>query len=174
MSLANEYKEIVQIGAIKIETIGNLKEVSSFELVVKPIKNPILSDYIVKLTRITQEKIEKGGILFPVALSHFKKFIGKQPTNILCNGDDIEVLEENCQIHSIPLPSVFTQLTDLRPYFSEGLEISQKDCISSALPELFGLNNFKKPHDALGDAKSIAQVLRFLSMKKNSGKQSSK
>ena len=32
------------------------------------------------------------------------------------------------------------------------------------LPELFGLNNHEKLHDALGDARSISQALRYLQM----------
>ena len=70
-SLPNEDREIIQIGAVKIETTGDMREVDSFQILVRPLKNPILSDYIVNLTEITQEKVEKEGILFPLALSRF-------------------------------------------------------------------------------------------------------
>ena len=118
-SLPNEDREIIQIGAVKIETTGDMREVDSFQILVRPLKNPILSDYIVNLTEITQEKVEKEGILFPLALSRFINFIGEHPIDILSNGGDEEVIEENCQIHNIPFLSIFKKSTDLKIYFSE-------------------------------------------------------
>ena len=163
-SLPNEDREIIQIGAVKIETTGDMREVDSFQILVRPLKKPILSDYIVNLTEITQEKVEKEGILFPLALSRFINFIGEHPINILSNGGDEEVIEENCQIHNIPFLSIFKKSTDLKIYFSEVLGISRKNCTSGMLPELFGLNSYEKQHDALGDARSISQALRYLRM----------
>ena len=163
-SLPNEDREIIQIGAVKIETTGDMREVDSFQILVRPLKNPILSDYIVNLTEITQEKVEKEGILFPLALSRFINFIGEHPIDILSNGGDEEVIEENCQIHNIPFLSIFKKSTDLRIYFSEVLGISRKNCTSGMLPELFGLNSHEKQHNALGDARSIPQALRYLRM----------
>ena len=162
--LPNEDREIIQIGAVKIETTGDMREVDSFQILVRPLKNPILSDYIVNLTEITQEKVEKEGILFPLALSRFINFIGEHPIDILSNGGDEEVIEENCQIHNIPFLSIFKKSTDLKIYFSEVLGISRKNCTSGMLPELFRLNNHEKQHDALGDARSILQALRYLRM----------
>ena len=164
-SLPNEDREIIQIGAVKIKTTGDMREVDSFQILVRPLKNPILSDYIVNLTEITQEKVEKEGILFPLALSRFINFIGEHPIDILSNGGDEEVIEENCQIHNIPFLSIFKKSTDLKIYFSEVLGISRKNCTSGMLPELFGLNNHEKQHDALGDARSISQALRYLRMR---------
>ena len=163
-SLPNEDREIIQIGAVKIETTGDMREVDSFQILVRPLKNPILSDYIVNLTEITQEKADKEGILFPLALSRFINFIGEHPIDILSNGGDEEVIEENCQIHNIPFLSIFKKSTDLKIYFSEVLGISRKNCTSGMLPELFGLNNHEKKHNALGDARSISQALRYLRM----------
>ena len=163
-SLPNEDREIIQIGAVKIETTGDMREVDSFTILVRPLKNPILSDYIVNLTEITQEKVEKEGVLFPLALSRFINFIGEHPIDILFNGGDKEVIEENCQIHNIPFLSIFKKSTDLKIYFSEVLGISRKNCTSGMLPELFGLNNHEKQHNALGDARSISQALKYLRM----------
>ena len=75
-SLPEEDREIIQIGAIKIELTGKMRELDSFQILVRPLKNPILSDYFVDLTGITQDKVEKNGVLFPVALSQFVNFIG--------------------------------------------------------------------------------------------------
>jgi inhibitor of KinA sporulation pathway (predicted exonuclease) len=163
-NLPNEDREIIQIGAVKIKTTGDMLEVDSFQRFVRPLKNPILSEYIVNLTGITQEKIEKEGILFPLALSSFVKFIGEHPINILSNGEDVDVIKENCQFHKISFLSILKKTINLKIYFSETLGIPIKKCASGMLPELFGLNSHEKKHDALGDARSISQALRHLRM----------
>lgn len=164
-SLPDEHREIIQIGAVKIETAGCMREINTFQIFVQSIKNPILSDYIIGLTGIKQEIIDQYGVSLPLALSHFKNFIGKNPINMFCNGDDKNVIEENCKIHGISFPSVIKQTIDLKHYFSRILQISEKDCISGKLPELFGLKNQEILHNALGDARSIIRALRHLRMK---------
>ena len=167
-SFPEEAREVIQIGAVMIETAGDMREVDSFQILVRPLKNPILSEYIVNLTGITQEKVERDGVLFPLALSHFIKFIEAYSANISSNGGDDKVIEENCKIHSIPFPPIFTKSTNLKPYFSDILGIPQRDCMSGMLPSIVGLNYHEKSHDALGDARSIFQTIKYLRMKEQS------
>jgi inhibitor of KinA sporulation pathway (predicted exonuclease) len=164
-SLPDEHREIIQIGAVKIETKEDMLETNTFQIFVQSRINPILSDYIIDLTGITQEKIDRDGVSFPFALSRFINFIGERPINIFCNGDDKIVIEENCKIYDIPFPSVIKQTFDLKNYFSEILGISRKECISGKLPELFGFKNNGKIHTGLGDARSISRALKHLRMK---------
>ena len=59
----NEWREIIQIGAILISHKNNqYKIVSELNLYVKPTINPTLSQYIIDLTGITQEQIDVHGI----------------------------------------------------------------------------------------------------------------
>ena len=51
-------KEIIQIGAIKIN--NKYKIIGEINIYVKPKFNPILSNYIKKLTGITQNKIDNN------------------------------------------------------------------------------------------------------------------
>ena len=68
-SKENEYKELVQIAAIKIKkTQKTLKLVKKINIYVKPKKNPQLSDYFINLTNISQETIDKKGIKFKEAM----------------------------------------------------------------------------------------------------------
>jgi len=164
-SLPEEDREVVQIGAVKIDTSKGLREIDSFNILVRPLKNPLLSEYFINLTGITQKQVDNQGNSFPNALLRFMDFIGKTPINILSNGGDEDVIEENCQIHAIPLPVIFTKALDSTPYFSKILNIPEKDCCSGMLPEMFGLDNDKKPHDALEDARAISRILRYLEIK---------
>ncbi|MFL2783003.1 MAG: exonuclease domain-containing protein [Rhodospirillales bacterium] len=73
-SKINEYREIIQIGAVKFDISANLAEIDSCVIHVKPKINPILSDYIINLTGISQKTIEDSGLLFPEAAKKFKNF----------------------------------------------------------------------------------------------------
>ena len=56
-SRPNEYREIVQIGAILVE-VKQFTEIDHINLFVKPNKNPILSEYFTNLTGISQKDID--------------------------------------------------------------------------------------------------------------------
>ena len=90
-SLPEENREVVQIGAVKIETTNGLREMGSFTILVQPLKNPVLSEYFVKLTGITQAQVDNQGSPFPNALAHFTDFIGKSPVNILYRNNKINL-----------------------------------------------------------------------------------
>ena len=82
-NLPGKHHEIVQIGAIIIQMHGDILEVGSFQTLVCPQKNPVLSDYFVNLTGITQEQVERDGVLFPLALKQFMNFIDEHSLKIL-------------------------------------------------------------------------------------------
>ncbi len=64
-------KEIIQIAAIKIK---NDKVIDSFDCLVRPVKNPLLSEYIIELTGITNEDIQANGLSFKQAYGNFIEF----------------------------------------------------------------------------------------------------
>ncbi len=71
-----EQREIIRIGAISID-LDNLQEIEVLDVFVKPSVNPILSNYCVKITDITDEQIQAEGIAFHEALHKFVDFVGK-------------------------------------------------------------------------------------------------
>lgn len=66
-------KEIVQIAALKIQT-KTLEVEEEFCRFIIPTYNPVLSDYFVQLTGITNEKIQKEGCSFAQAYADFVRF----------------------------------------------------------------------------------------------------
>lgn len=66
-------EEIVQIAAIKVDE-NTLSVVDELNLYVKSVMNPILSDYFINLTGLTNELIEARGISFEQAYNEFKQF----------------------------------------------------------------------------------------------------
>jgi hypothetical protein len=94
----DEYREIIRIGAISID-LDNLQEIEALDVFVKPSVNPVLSDYCVKLTDITNEQIQAEGITLHEALHKFIDFVGKR--NTFCYGEDILNILENLRLNNI-------------------------------------------------------------------------
>lgn len=94
----DEYREIIRIGAIRID-LDSLQEIEELDVFVKPAVNPILSNYCVKLTGITNEQIQAEGIALHEALHKFVDFVGKR--NTFDCGGDIWVILENLGLNNI-------------------------------------------------------------------------
>ena len=94
----DEYREIIRIGAISID-LDSLQEIEALDVFVKPSINPILSDYCVKLTGVTDEQIQAEGIALHEAIRKFVDFAGKR--NTFCCGYDILEILENLRHNNI-------------------------------------------------------------------------
>src|ERR1041385_6322790 len=85
-SRPGEYREIVQIGAVRLAS--SYREIETFELIVKPVLNPILSDYFVALTGINQRQVDLQGRRFSEAWEKFSEFLTRELVAIYSNGSD--------------------------------------------------------------------------------------
>ncbi len=109
-SLANhwlrpgEFKEVVQIGAVKVD--GNFNTSETFDVLVRPRLNPVLSPYLERLTGITNEALRAKGVDFAEAYNAFLAFGDGLP--IVAFGRDDLVLAENLRLYGMndapPLP----------------------------------------------------------------------
>ncbi len=156
-----EHREIVEIGAILADT-ENYQELDSFTIFVKPKKNPILSEYFIKLTGITQEKVDQEGIDFPLAIKKFSEWA--ENFHLYCFGSDLKVLQENCELSGIELPFSTEYFHNLRDTFSS-YGIASENYMSSTIVEAFGEKPKREGHDALNDARTLLDGLRLLAKK---------
>ncbi len=157
----NEYREMVQIGAIMVET-ERLSEISSLLLYVRPKINPTLSEYFMNLTHITQEEVDEKGVPFKEALEKFYAWSEGFP--IYCWGGDTKVLQENADLYGVENLFATTPGGNIKPLF-ESHGITTEGYMSSTIPRAFGEEPPPAAHDALNDARSIAQALRALARK---------
>ncbi len=84
----NEHKELVQIGAVKVDT--SLNEVDSFDALSKPVLNKTLSKYFTDLTGITQQEIELKGVSIQKSIQSFLVWTDSLP--IISWGGDETIL----------------------------------------------------------------------------------
>ena len=147
----NEGREIIEIGAVKLDGADGLREIITFENLVRPTRNPIVSSYFTGLTGITQTLIDNEAMPFRDSITLFEGFVGYDGAPILSFSQDAEILRHNCALNDLPCPFADTQFHNIAPgSFS-----------TSNRPALFAFPPPTKAHRALGDARCIAETLRL-------------
>lgn len=163
-------KEIVQISALKIS--DKLEVLKEFNQLCKPSINPILSDYFVQLTHITNEQVQKNGIPFPDVFKNFKKFVGHDiclshawGKNKLYYADG-NIVQENLKLNHLPINKSI-QYKNIAPIFKKLYKKHHIKIEKQASGEIIQLLNIKSthqnlnPHNALFDVYSILLGLRY-------------
>ena len=153
-----EYKEIVQIGAVRIDA-ATLDETAAFQVLIRPVKNPVLSDYLIELTRITNERLAAEGIDFAAGVNSFLAFAGNRPMH--CYGRDDRIIAENAVLLKQPELWPNREATNLKDWLLKvGVPLSGVH--SGMLAKHVGAKAQGVAHDALTDSRSLAEAVRFL------------
>ena len=155
---SGEYREIIQIGAVLVETNG-FTELDKFLVFVRPSLNPLLSAYCSRLTGITQEALDKNGVSLSEAVRHFAEWAGSYTLGAY--GADSEVIRENCKLIGIEFPFGSERFFNLRETFRR-YGIDDTKYYSSTIVEAFGKKPMRRGHDALNDARTLAEGLGYL------------
>jgi len=153
-----EYREIVQIGAVSIDT-DTLQEISSFSTLIKPVHNPVLSGYLVDLTRITNERLQAEGTDFHTGVSKFVDFIAGRP--MFCYGRDDKVIAANARLLEERTVWPRVPAFDLKDWLVE-IGIPLSGVHSGTLAQHVGSTAQGIAHDALVDSRSLAEAIRYL------------
>ena len=153
-----EYREVVQIAAIKVNT-KTLEELDSFSLIIQPRINPQLSDYFINLTGITQDKVTSEGIDYKTALDIYRSWT--EGIDTYSFGGDESVIKECCELYKTPF-LLTNRFFDARDVF-EKYGIQAKRYSSGTIIEAFGEEVTRRAHDALNDVRTILDALRLLS-----------
>ena len=149
-----EFKEVVQIGAVKLDA-DSFTPVAEFDCLVRPRVNFPLQPYFEKLTGITSEQVARQGRDFTAALARFLEFAEGGP--IASFGRDDAVLEENVRLYGMPAPAL-PVFYDLRGWFAvQGLD--PRGLHSCDIGPAVGVPFEGHSHNALDDARSIAGAM---------------
>jgi inhibitor of KinA sporulation pathway (predicted exonuclease) len=153
-----EFKELVQIGAVKVDA-GTLEVLAEFDVLVRPRLNPVLSAYFENLTGITNAAIAGRGVDFAEAYESFRQFCADAP--ICAFGRDDLIFEENIRLYGIrrllPLPPYVNAIWTL---VANGIDPRGSHACDVA--RLCGAVFEGREHDALADARSVALGLQAL------------
>lgn len=165
----NEYMELVQIGALKIIKKNNCLEIKEiFSNFVKPKINPVLSQYFINLTNITQKQVDLEGFDFKKSIQLFYHFCKNKSGNLIplySYGNDYGIIKYNLDLNKVPLRSKFRSwenyFYDIRAFFKDTVDVSKYS--SGTLYKAFDIKPKKKEevHNSLWDSRSL-----FLSLNK--------
>lgn len=162
----NEFKEIVQIGAVIVDT-KNFKEIDSISIFVHPVKNPHLSKYFINLTHITQEEVDTRGIDLTDAINQFYKW--SRGLDLYSYGTDAEVIEDNCKLIGVSFPFEKERVHNVKEIF-RAHGIAADDYMSSTIVRAFGKEPAHRGHNALNDVRILTKGLLLLKHSLNPGK----
>ncbi len=151
--------ETIEIGAVRIggHDLGPLDEFGRF---VRPVSEPILSNFCTQLTGISQVDVD-GAEPFPVVFGEFLDWARTEPFMWCSWGAyDLRQLKTDCARHGLPWPPVLERHLNLKAAFAQ-----QMGCrplgMKEALRKL-GIPLAGKHHRAIDDARNIARIGAFL------------
>ena len=164
-------REIVQIAALKIAE--DFEVISEFNMLCKPQINPVLSDYFINLTHISNADVAANGVLFAEALAKFIDFAG----NNICyshswgseylNKSDGSVFDENIALYDLSIKNNL-KYRNLAPVFKELYQRHGIAVKSQASGEIIKLLEIEKKkhinldtHNALFDVYSLLEGLKY-------------
>ena len=153
-----EFTEVVQVGAVRLDPI-TLEELDWFDVLVKPRLNPVLSDYFVKLTGITNEAVAARGMDFDEAYRRFVEFAGGG--RIIAYGRDDLILKGNLRLYGIADAPPLPPYTNVIPWLmAQGYDL--RGLHACDVGPLVGAQMHGRLHNALDDARSVAAGIRTL------------
>jgi inhibitor of KinA sporulation pathway (predicted exonuclease) len=158
----NEEREIIEIGAVKLDGTEGLTEIMTFENLVRPMRNPIVSSYFTELTGITQTLIDNYAMPFRDAITLFEAFVGYDNAPILSFSQDADVLRHNCTLNDLPCPFADSQFHNIAPAIANAAGREPGSFSTSDLPDIFAFSAPTNAHRALSDTRCIAETLRQL------------
>jgi len=153
-----EFREVVQIGAVKLDA-DSFAVLDQFDRLVRPRINPLLSPYFEKLTGITSRQIARDGEDFATAYAGFLDFAGEGP--IAAFGRDDRALQDNLRLYGMTRARALPLFYDLRGWFA-ALGLDPRGMQSLDLASALGVPFQGRAHNALDDAKSVAAVMAVL------------
>ncbi len=156
-----EHREIIQIAAVRVAVERGYVETACFDRLVRPRLNPLLSDYIIRLTGIQQAEIDARGVPFAAAYGDFFSFCERGRLPLFSWGDDPGVLRENCALAELPFGDYPAGLHDIRDVL-EAAGIDTRLYSSGTVYQALGLDFAHASHNALNDVRSLAITLSEL------------
>jgi inhibitor of KinA sporulation pathway (predicted exonuclease) len=153
-----EFKEVVQIGAIRVDA-ETFDELAPFDALVRPRINPAISDYLVTLTGITNAAIASRGTDFLLAYERFVAFADGAP--IVAFGRDDLVLTHNLRLYGIAGATPLPRYVNIAPWLADN-GIDPRGLHACDIAQAAGATFEGRRHDALEDARSVALGVKTL------------
>lgn len=153
-----EFREIVQIGAVKLHP-ETMEVLSTFDVFVRPRINSRISPYLENLTGITNDELKTKGRDFADAYDAYLAFCGNAVASAF--GRDDYVFEENLRLYGLKASRPEPEFRDSRPWFrANGFDT--RGMHSCDIGPRLGVPFDGQKHNALADSLSVAAGMKVL------------
>lgn len=157
--IRTNHMEIIEIGAVLVDA-ETLEPLAEFQTFVKPVRNPVLTEFCKKLTTITQADVDNAPG-FPEAIAYLRHFIDGQDALFCSWGDyDRRQFEQDAKYHKVALPFGGRHL-NVKKQFSTQLGEETRYGMAGALDRV-GLELQGTHHRGIDDARNIARLLPWV------------
>jgi inhibitor of KinA sporulation pathway (predicted exonuclease) len=161
-SIPRHQMETIEIGAVIVSTV-NLEIVSEFQTFIKPLRHPILTEFCLQLTSITQHQVDTAPT-FPVAIKLWQPWLSQFDRTIFGSwGDyDRKQLQQDSKHHQIDLPyPVSSNHINLKELFSTAQKLNKCYGMAQAL-NLANIELTGTHHRGIDDARNISKLLPYI------------
>ncbi|MBA3680350.1 MAG: exonuclease domain-containing protein [Bacteroidetes bacterium] len=147
--------EIIEIGAVCINTEGEIQ--SEFSEFVKPLINPVLSEFCKKLTTIKQNDIDAAES-FKEVIERFKNWINVNEDYMLCSWGfyDKSQFKSDCELHKLGTNWLNHHIS-LKHQYAEIKKLQRPIGMAGAL-KIEKLQIDGTHHRGIDDARNIAKI----------------
>ena len=153
-------QEIIEIGALRLNPLGEVK--GSFHSMVRPVVHSLLSPYCKRLTRITQEEVDKART-FPEVICRFEDwlFVSREYFLISWGAVDKTLLENECRSNRVDCDWLDDHV-NLKQIYRELFRLPNQIGLKAAMRRE-GLEFEGEAHRAMADAHNLVRLfLRHL------------
>ncbi len=149
--------EIIEIGAVKLD-VNTFEKINEFSSFLKPVNEPVLSEFCTELTSIKQFDVDNAPI-FPDIFEQFLNWIGPEPYYLCFWGEyDLKQFRIDCERNSIPFPDSFNNHINIKKKFCKMKEI--KPCGMRRALQLLEIPLEGTHHRGIDDARNIGKIAK--------------
>jgi len=154
-----EHRELVQIGAVKVDAAFAV--VAEFDRLVRPRLNSDLSDYMQRLTGITNDIVRTRGVDFVDAYLDYVTFAESMP--MFAFGRDDLVIAANIRLYGLKGLPPMPLFVDLRNWLAaQGIDVDRPGFHACDVGPAAGVPFRGQMHNGLADAISVASGVAAL------------
>lgn len=155
--------EIIEIGAVCLDENGEIRD--TFQCFIKPVKQPILTEFCKNLTTIKQEEVDSADT-FVNSMNKFltwvKDVCGKNTFTFMSWGDfDKNIIARQALEHNIDVMFLTSQHLNIKVEFANKFKLKRPCGVWKAL-KISNMEFEGIQHRALDDAINISRLSNLL------------
>lgn len=157
---ARHEMEIIEIGAILAD--GNsFQAVSEFQTFVRPVRNPILTDFCRDLTGINQSDVDAASE-YPAVILRLREWMNEYANAVFCSWGDFDCrqFERDCELHNVDWPFRSPHV-NLKKLYADQFSLGRGDGFGTVLKK-HNMQFEGRPHRGIDDARNILRILPLI------------